>query len=159
MHRGSLVDLRQDLQVGRARKYFQERPEEFKQMALIVNRQKEAPISLRALEYFCSDYAKKKNVFTLNAQGEWVQAQRAHENAVATHRKKALDAFRRVGRDEKKKKFNFCLHEQTIETTTAQLNFFYSLCSNGLLTYASEHAVEITEAMSSRNDEGGFDSD
>lgn len=102
-------------------------------------------ISLRIIDWFVTNYAKKYNtsyiVNTANASARrHVVVYLTYKSHLKAYSKKMFDPFCRA----KRIKFN------GIETTVGQLNFFEWVISDDVIKYIREHKDEIQKDMDER---------
>jgi hypothetical protein len=108
-------------------------------------------ISLRLIDWFVTNYAKKYNtsyiVGTANATAgrRHVVVYLTYKSHLKAYSKKMFDPFCRA----KRIKFN------GIETTVGQLNFFEWALSDNVINYIQEHKDEIQKDMDERVNSNG----
>jgi hypothetical protein len=100
----------------------------------------ESNISLRLIDWFVTNYAKKYNVAFMNAQEKYVIVYLSYKSHLKAYSKKMFDPFCRW------KRIKF--HE--IDTTVGQLNFFEWALSDGVLDYLEKHRDDVHEDMEQR---------
>lgn len=100
--------------------------------------EKKDPCSLRIIEWFVSYYAKDyRIVYNLNGKPFNVYSSYKNEQ-MTSFNKKLFDMYRRMP------KFKVMLADgRVLETTVAQLNFFYWMFKNKILDYIVAHLAEI----------------
>lgn len=111
----------------------------------IINQ--ENNISLRLIDWFVTNYAKKNNIYYYikddNTKEDilfFVYIQ--YKNKLKNNSKKKFDPFRRG------KRINIIDFDNvTIQTTIGQLNFFKWAIENGIINYIAKHFNEIEEDM------------
>jgi hypothetical protein len=114
----------------------------------IIN--KEGTLSLRALDWLVTNYAKKKpiiyNVTPPDCPEVVVNMYRSYKSWLWNHKRKNFDPFRRGQR------IFFTLDRRVYESTVGQLNFFFWASRYGVLDYAGQHIKEIEkdQAMSTK---------
>ena len=103
---------------------------------------KKTKYSLRIVEWFISNYAKRFNI-TYNVKNQPFDVYNSYKNGqLKSFSKKQFDLFRRS------KRFSIEISpERTIETTVAQLNFFRWAIENGILQYVDENLEKIKKDM------------
>lgn len=144
-----LRKLREEIQLERAKKYFEKNKSSWDLMAEIVARKREKKtISLRALEFFCVKMSKENSLFVEKGERS-IPIHKEYENCLHTHKKRAFDSFRRKGKDHDSL-IEMSLHGETLKTNIAQLNFFMLMDSVGILKVAVDRASEISEEMSGK---------
>lgn len=117
---------------------------------------KKTNYSLRIIEWFISNYAKKNNTSYL-VKGKVFNVYSSYKNGqLKSFSKKQFDLFRRG------KRFILKIDStRTIETTVAQLNFFRWAIENDVLEYVDKHVSSIKKDMdknmnsSKKNDNSG----
>lgn len=97
-------------------------------------------ISLRILDWFVTNYAKKNNISYISKRGKHVIVYLAYKSHLKAYSKKMFDPFCRWER------INF----HGISTTVGQLNFFAWVIEDGILEYLEEHREEIHTDMEMR---------
>ena len=101
-----------------------------------------APVSLRVVEWFVTNYSKKFNVaYTLEDRQFIVYFQ--YKRELKAYSKRLFDPFCR------RERIRFVVHDAPPieETTVGQLNFFRWAIENGVLAYILEHAAAIETDM------------
>lgn len=108
------------------------------------------PVSLRLIDWFVTNYAKKHNtVIVREAAAAGAAPRQAHFNVYLSYRsqlkaysKQMFDPFRRRDR------MNLYYEpDKYVETTLGQMNFFRWVIQNGILEYIAEHAHDIERDM------------
>lgn len=109
------------------------------QMLQIVD--EKSNVSLRILDWFVTNYAKKYNI-TYDNNGNKFMVYLDYKSQLKAYSKKQFDPFRRNDR------ISFYDYDnEEIETTVGQLNFFRWAISNGVLTYVKKNLNKIDEDM------------
>ena len=103
----------------------------------------ESKISLRLIDWFVTNYAKKYNVSYTNESGKYVIVYLSYKSHLKAYSKKMFDPFCRW----KRIKFN------EMETTVGQLNFFEWAISDNILKYIEDHHDDIHADMEVRMNE------
>ena len=85
----------------------------------------ESKLSLRLIDWFATNYAKKYNVAYILPNQNYVIVYLSYKNHLKAYSKKMFDPFCRY------KRIKF----QDFETTIGQLNFFEWIISDGVLEY------------------------
>ena len=106
-------------------------------------------ISLRMLDWFVTNYAKKNNVFYELKKGnkkQYFNVYIDYKNQLTAYKKKCFDPFCRKERihffyQDKDKR------DKTLITTLGQLNFFKWAIKNRILDYVNDHYQEIEDDM------------
>jgi len=111
----------------------------------------ESRISLRIVDWFVTNYAKKY----------FVVYEQTYENSEETYRFKVHNDYKLKLKAYSKKRFDpFCRRERitipfderhSMETTLGQLNFFKWAIQNKVIDYIESHYEEIEEDMTERN--------
>lgn len=140
----SVHDSKVDLLMAHLTDFYVKVKSNIKQMLPIVR--EESPISLRILDWFVTNYAKKHNVvYPLEDENGWSQPFNVHLSYKAqlkAYSKKHFDPFRRRTR------ITFYYEpKKCISTTVGQLNFFRWAIMNKVLPYVEEHMSEIEQDM------------
>ena len=111
-------------------------------VALIVDIIQGKSVSLRVIDWFVTNYAKKNNTsYEYNHRQFFVYLD--YKNQLRAYTKKQFDPFCRRDRIT----FTFKTVDLTVDTTVGQLNFFRWAHNYGVLDYAVEHREEIEEDM------------
>ena len=98
-------------------------------------------ISLRTLDWLCTNYAKKRNV-VYRVGPRTVNVYLEYKAALKAFSKKAFDPFQRRDRIQVLDALG-----EPMNSTAGQLNFFRFAIRNGVLDYARRHAAEIEADM------------
>lgn len=106
----------------------------------LVNQQ--SAISLRALDWLVTNYAKKHNVVCKSTRGGIFNIFHGYKVALNHFRRRNFDPFRRRARIHL-----FVDGVSVCESTVGQCNFVHWACCNGVMAYAVEHAQEIEADM------------
>jgi hypothetical protein len=133
-------------------------PEHLGKMIPILTQK--SKISLRLLDWFVTNYAKKKNIAyffdVTDANGETKQQYfnvfLKYKSQLKAYSKQQFDPFCRKWKIAKKKKIYCGIHfyykkDHYVETTVGQLNFFRWIIANKVLDYTIEHLTEIQRDM------------
>ena len=99
---------------------------------------KTSHISLRLLDYFCVNYAKKHNTIYRLSNGKMFNVYLNYKTQLKLKTKKCFDPFRRKDR--------YVLHEKYI-TTIGQMFFFEWCIENEILEYVENNILLITNDM------------
>lgn len=145
------VPSRQDLIMDSVNKFFlgSGNKTHLQQMLPILNQS--AHISLRILDYFVTNYAKKKKiVYSYNDRN--FNVYHNYKAQLKAFSKKQFDPFCRKVRKVQGKTINEAIkfyfdEKKHIETTVGQLNFFKWAVQNGVLAYIVDHLTDIVEDM------------
>ena len=99
------------------------------------------PISLRALDWLCTNESKKHNIVCRTPSGTLFNIHNGYKCALSIYRRNLFDPFRRRNRH------NVVVDGKTYQTTVAQLNFVQWACESGVLTYAIRNAKRLDSHM------------
>lgn len=99
----------------------------------------ESPISLRLIDWFVTNYAKKFNTAFMS-DGKYVIVYPSYKSHLKAYSKKMFDPFCRC------KRIKFA----GLETTVGQLNFFEWIISDGILSYIFLNKDKIHKDMELR---------
>jgi hypothetical protein len=125
-------------------KYFVKRPKALKRTIEIIN--KKSKISLRILEWFVTNYAKKHYImYDLYDEEEPFNVYMDYQSNIDTYKKFYFDPFRRNS------KFYYKCHDEDFLTTISQLNFFRWIISKKVLDYVEKHYDDLILAMNVSN--------
>ena len=105
-------------------------------------------ISLRALDWFVTNYAKHYNImYSIKKRANTRQFSvfNNYKSQLKNHSKKLFDPFCRRGRI-----FFEYAPDEGIETTVGQLNFFRWAIENKVLDWVENHLEEIVDDMNTR---------
>jgi hypothetical protein len=105
---------------------FYEEPENFELLKGIL--EKTSGVSLRNLEWFITDYSKKKNFSYTTKTGKLFSVHMSYKSSLDGYSKKLFDPFCRT------QKIEF----QGIQTTVAQLNFIRWCIKNDIIATTKE---------------------
>jgi hypothetical protein len=106
----------------------------------------ESKISLRIVDWFVTNYAKKYYVILDNELGERFKVHNEYKLKLDANSKRRFDPFCR------RERTNLPYKDGThIETTIGQLNFFKWVLENNIIPYIEEHYSDIEADMNSRN--------
>lgn len=97
-------------------------------------------LSLRLIDWFVTNYAKKYNTTFLTKLGKHVIVYLSYKSHLKAYSKKMFDPFCRA------KRIKF----QGFETTVGQLNFFEWAINDDILAYLTLHYDEVHADMESR---------
>ena len=106
----------------------------------------ESRISLRIVDWFATNYAKKYYTTYLLDDGRRFKVYVDYKLKLKAYSKKRFDPFCRWERISIPYK-----DDTSIETTIGQLNFFKWTLENNVIKYIEEHYAEIEQDMNSRN--------
>ena len=106
--------------------------------------EKKKNISLRNLEWFITDYSKKKNLTYTTKKGTSFAVHCAYKSSLDGYSKKLFDPFCRT------QKFSYKIpgKEVTIQTTVAQLNFIKWCITNNII----EQVEQLNTTKHERNE-------
>lgn len=136
---------KQDLLMANLTDYFVNNKDNMQILLAVIREQ--TSLSLRVLDWFVTNYAKKHNVVyrVKDPEYEWsnpFNVYLSYKAQLKAYSKKHFDPFRRRNRITfyyEPKKF--------ISTTVGQLNFFRWAINNGVLTYVRENMEQIESDM------------
>jgi hypothetical protein len=97
-------------------------------------------ISLRLIDWFVTNYAKKYNVSYLTKQNKHIIVYLAYKSHLKAYSKKMFDPFCRWKR----------IRFHDFETTVGQLNFFEWAITDEILDFIEKHHSEIHSDMEQR---------
>jgi hypothetical protein len=97
-------------------------------------------LSLRLIDWFVTNYAKKYNVAYISKKEKHVIVYLSYKSHLKAYSKKMFDPFCRW------KRIKF----QDIETTVGQLNFFEWAITDDILEYLEKHRDEVHRDMETR---------
>jgi hypothetical protein len=97
-------------------------------------------VSLRILDWFVTNYAKKNNISYITAAGKHVIVYLAYKSHLKAYSKKMFDPFCRWDR----------IDFHGISTTVGQLNFFAWILEDGVLEYLAAHHDDVHADMETR---------
>jgi hypothetical protein len=100
----------------------------------------ESDISLRLLDWFVTNYAKKYNIAFLTRQQKYVIVYLSYKSHLKAYSKKMFDPFCRW------KRITF----KGLDTTVGQLNFFEWAITDDVLTYLHAHKDAVHADMDAR---------
>jgi len=147
----NVVPSRQDLIMESINEFFLDNNNKdyLNQMLPILNQT--AHISLRILDYFVTNYAKKKKI-RYNHNNKLFDVFLNYKSQLKAYSKKQFDPFcrkiRKVSGKQIDESINFEYDtNKVIETTVGQLNFFKWAIENGVLAYIVDHLTDIVEDM------------
>ena len=112
----------------------------------------DSPLSLRLIDWFVTNYAKKYNVLISNvdpATGDThtVNVYQSYRSQLKAFSKQQFDPFRRRDRIEFWYSIGSGTAPEHVKTTVGQLNFFRWMLENGILEYVSQHSSTIEADM------------
>lgn len=110
----------------------------------IVN--KKTQYSLRLLEWFCSNYAKKNNIIYPLSKTKDFNVYFSYKLQLDSYQKKQFDPFKRNHAGYGKFEVEYA-DGKTFETTVCQLNFFRWVLENKILDYIKENIGKIKDDM------------
>jgi len=97
-------------------------------------------LSLRLIDWFVTNYAKKHNVAFMTKSQKYVIVYLSYKSHLKAYSKKRFDPFCRC------KRIKF----QGLDTTVGQLNFFEWVLSDEILEYLEEHHEQVHSDMENR---------
>ena len=116
-------------------------------VANIINRK--CNYSRRTLEWFCSNYSKRKNIIFKLSDGTMFDVYKSYKSKLESYQKKQFDPFKREreGYTPFPLKYKENGKSFQIETTVGQLNFFKWCFEKEITKYIEEHIKEIKQDM------------
>jgi hypothetical protein len=120
-------------------RYYNE-PEIHKIFTEMING--DGPVSLRLMEWFVTNYAKKQNVYYHTHTMRCFNVYLSYKAQLRAYNKRYFDPFCRNER--------VCITDQegnTTETTVGQANFFRWVIQNDVLQWATTHIADIESDM------------
>lgn len=98
-------------------------------------------ISLRALDWVCTNLSKSQNIVCRDLKGRPFNVHHGYKKALAWYRRRNFDPFRRRTR--------IVVHSENgdISSTVGQLNYIWFCHVNGVLQYARENGRDIEKHM------------
>lgn len=136
----------------RSLEQFYQNPETHETFSRMVRG--DGPVSLRLMEWFVTNYAKKFNVIYHTPELRCFNVYLSYKAQLKAYNKRHFDPF--------------CRHERstitdkdgnTVETTVGQANFFRWVLQNGVLSYAIENARDIESDMSAASKDKDTDTE
>ena len=140
------INAKQDLLMKSLSNYFKTNKKNLKKMIKII--QGESNISLRIIDWFITNYSKKKNIIfkkqrkTKEKDIILFNVHHNYKTQLKSFSKKQFDPFRRNMRID----FEYD-NGETIETTVAQLNFFRWAFKNEIIDYIQKNYKTIEKDM------------
>jgi len=116
--------------------FYKEEPNRNKLLTIL---NKSGGISLRNLEWFITNYAKKNNTSFRTSNGKIFTVHCAYKSSLDGYSKKLFDPFCRA------EKFTYEIPDssQKIQTTLAQLNFIKWCIKNDIIEYIYHHKQSL----------------
>jgi hypothetical protein len=116
--------------------FYKEEPNRNKLLTIL---NKSGGISLRNLEWFITNYAKKNNTSFRTSNGKIFTVHCAYKSSLDGYSKKLFDPFCRA------EKFTYEIPDssQKIQTTLAQLNFIKWCIKNDIIEYIYDHKQSL----------------
>jgi hypothetical protein len=108
-----------------------------------VLRGKNPPVSLRLLDYFVTNYARRRKTTICGEHHPVVCVHSSYRSQLKAFSKQQFDPFRR------RERISFAVddNKHIIETTVGQLNFFRWAIESGVLRYVMENKHVIEQDM------------
>jgi hypothetical protein len=121
---------------------FYEDPKNSKYLMDILD--KKSTVSLRNLEWFITNYSKKRALSYKTSDGKTFTVHCAYKSSLDGYSKKLFDPFCRTD------KFEYTLpnSETTVTTTVAQLNFIRWCIKNNVIDYIVENKTNLFTKVS-----------
>ena len=117
---------------------FYSNPTNLEKIRCILNG--ESKLSLRLIDWFVTNYAKKFNTSFINSQNKYNIVYLSYKSHLKAYSKKMFDPFCRY------KRIKF----QNMDTTVGQLNFFEWIISDEILDYIYTNTEQIQKDMEQR---------
>ena len=117
---------------------FYANPENLQKVSDILNGTSD--LSLRIIDWFVTNYAKKFNVAFMTSRQTYVIVYLSYKSHLKAYSKKMFDPFCRC------KRIKF----KGLDTTVGQLNFFEWVLSDEIIKYLEAHREEVHADMDSR---------
>ena len=116
---------------------FYEDPKHSKYLVDILD--KKSTVSLRNLEWFITNYSKKKSLSYKTSDGKTFTVHCAYKSSLDGYSKKLFDPFCRTD------KFEYALpkSETTVTTTVAQLNFIRWCIKKNVIDYIVKNKSDL----------------
>lgn len=125
------------------RKYYAD-PEALRVLTDVLR--KRAKVSLRTLDWFMTNYAKKHNVVFVHNNKD-VNVYIKYQGCLDAFCKKSFDPFQRKDKHKDVEVEIVDSDGLPLATTIGQLNFFRFAISNGIVDYVLAHAKDIEAEM------------
>jgi hypothetical protein len=119
---------------------FYENPINSKHLVDILD--KKSSISLRNLEWFITNYSKKKSLSYKTLEGKTFAVHCAYKSSLDGYSKKLFDPFCRTDKFE----YSVPQSETKVTTTVAQLNFIRWCIKNGIIDYITNNKCLLTKS-------------
>lgn len=119
---------------------FYSDPENFKKVANFI--EEKSGLSLRLIDWFVTNYAKKYNTSFINSKGELVIVYLKYKSNLKGYNKRKFDPFCRSN------KISF---HNIRKTSVCQLTFFKWALEHEILGYLEKHKEEVQADMDLRN--------
>ena len=119
---------------------FYENPVNSKHLDDILD--KKSSISLRNLEWFITNYSKKKSLSYKTIEGKTFAVHCAYKSSLDGYSKKLFDPFCRTDKFE----YSVPQSETKVTTTVAQLNFIRWCIKNGIIDYITNNKCLLTKS-------------
>jgi len=94
-------------------------------------------MSLRLIDWFVTNYAKKHNISYLTKEGKYIIVHLEYKSHLKAYSKKVFDPFCRWKR----------IQFMDMNTTVGQLNFFQWVIEDEVLDYLEAHCQEVQKDM------------
>lgn len=104
--------------------------------------QQETSLSLRALDWLVTNYAKRHNVVCATLKGESFNIHQGYRATLGVNKRRNFDPFRRRMRLQVDLD-----HDQSVESTVGQVNFLHWAHVNGVLRFLRENIAAIEAEM------------
>lgn len=144
------IEKKQDLLLKCLQKFYKD-TEKMRTMVNIITKKSE--MSLRALDYLCTNYAKKNDiVYDIGTKKNPFNMFLNYRAQLKAYSKMQFDPFRRHNRITIQVPKNI-MEEGKLETTVAQLNFFKWAIENKVIDYLKNpnNLENVEQAMATKN--------
>lgn len=119
-------------------RYYKQNDDSLQELINIIKNDKD--ISLRIIDWFVTNYSKKKNVF-YDVKNDNFNVYYSYKTQLKSFSKKNFDPFCRRNR------IMVEFHDKKIETTIGQLNFFKWAIENNIMNYIKQNYKNIEQDM------------
>tara|TARA_B100001094_G_C18192758_1_gene808418 strand:- start:1089 stop:1559 length:471 start_codon:yes stop_codon:yes gene_type:complete len=142
----NLIERKQDLMLKNLENFYLKHPTNMKTLFSLLS--KESPLSLRLIDYLCTNYSKHHHVVYFvehSGKRQLFNLHTKYRGQLKAYSKLQFDPFRRHDRIHIS-----CSHceNKKLETTVAQLNFFKWAIENKVLDWLSKNIRDVEEEMS-----------
>lgn len=117
---------------------FYDSPDNIRKLSSVLNG--ESNVSLRIIDWFVTNYAKKYNSAFVSSSNKYVIVYLAYKSHLKAYSKRMFDPFCRSKR----------IHFKGLETTVGQLNFFEWIISDNILDFLEKNRDIVHQDMETR---------